>query len=675
MPTRKELANAIRFLSMDAVEKAKSGHPGAPMGMADIAEVLWNDFLKHNPANPAWCGRDRFVLSNGHASMLLYSLLHLTGYNLSLEDLKAFRQLHSKTPGHPEYGFTPGVETTTGPLGQGMATAVGMALAERLLAEEFNRDGHEIVDHHTYVFAGDGCMMEGLSHEAASLAGTLGLGKLVCFWDDNGISIDGAVTDWFRDDTPARFRAYGWQVIADVDGHDPAAVKRAIAKALREKNKPSLICCRTTIACGAPGKAGSAKSHGAPLGEEEIAGARKLLGWPHAPFEIPPEIKVAWDARKKGKKAETRWEERFAQYAVQYPDLAVEFKNRIAGRLPENWRELIDGHTAALQKAGIAQASRISSKETLDLLAPAIPALIGGSADLTGSVGTLWDGARAVTPGNFDGRYISYGVREFCMGCMMNGLALHGGFIPYGGTFLIFADYAKNAIRLASLMRQRVIWVLTHDSILLGEDGPTHQPVEQLGMLRLMPGMHVWRPCDSVETSVAWKAALLHDDGPTSLILSRQSLPVVPREAETVAAIERGGYILKDSKGKPEVILIATGSEVALALASADALEKKGVRTRVVSLPCSEIFEAQPRDWRELVLPHDVRARVAIEASSSDWWRKYVGLDGRVVGMRSFGESAPGKAVYEYFGFTVERVLEEVKNVRRDCCPALSRKE
>lgn len=675
MPTRKELANAIRFLSMDAVEKARSGHPGAPMGMADIAEVLWNDFLKHNPANPAWGDRDRFVLSNGHASMLLYSLIHLTGYELSLEDLKAFRQLHSKTPGHPEYGLTPGVETTTGPLGQGIATAVGMALAERLLAGEFNRDGHEIVNHHTYVFAGDGCMMEGLSHEAASLAGTLGLGKLVCFWDDNGISIDGAVAGWFRDDTPARFRAYGWQVIADVDGHDPAAVKRAIAKALREKNKPSLICCRTTIACGAPGKAGSAKSHGAPLGEEEIAGARKLLGWPHAPFEIPPDIKAAWDARKKGKKAEARWEKRFAEYAARYPDLAVEFKNRTAGRLPENWLEIIDGHTAALQKAGIAQASRISSKETLDVLAPAVPALIGGSADLTGSVGTLWDGARTVTPGNFDGRYISYGVREFCMGCMMNGLALHGGFIPYGGTFLVFADYAKNAIRLASLMRQRVIWVLTHDSILLGEDGPTHQPVEQLGMLRLIPGMHVWRPCDSVETSVAWKAALLRDNGPTCLILSRQSLPVVPRDAETVAAVERGGYILKDSKGKPEVILIATGSEVELALASAGALEKKGVRTRVVSLPCAEIFDAQSRDWKEFVLPHDVRARVAIEASSSDWWRKYVGLDGRVVGMGSFGESAPGKAVYEYFGFTVERVLEEVKNVRRDCCPALSCKE
>ncbi|MDR0339229.1 MAG: transketolase [Desulfovibrio sp.] len=674
MPTRKELANAIRFLSMDAIEKAKSGHPGAPMGMADMAEVLWNDFLKHNPENPSWRDRDRFVLSNGHASMLLYSLLYLTGYAVSIEDIKGFRQIHSCAPGHPEHGLTPGVEISTGPLGQGFASAVGMALAERLLAEEFNREGHAIVDHHTYVFMGDGCMMEGLSHEAASLAGTLGLGKLIALWDDNGISIDGDVRDWFADDTPARFRAYDWHVIPDVDGHDPEAVKKAIAKAKKEKNKPSLICCRTTIAAGSPGKAGSAKSHGAPLGQEDIAAARKLLNWPYPPFEIPGDVKSAWDARMRGEAAEKRWKSRFAKYANDYPELAAEFNRRTGtddggqSALPEGWDLPLREFMLEAQKNGQAKASRISSKEILDCLAPSIPELLGGAADLTGSVGALWNGAKAIRPGDFSGRYLHYGVREFCMGCMMNGLALHGGFIPYGGTFLVFADYAKNAIRLSALMKQRVIWVLTHDSIMVGEDGPTHQPVEQLPMLRLIPGIHVWRPCDSVETAAAWQAALSRADGPTCLALSRQNLNTAPRDARTLAHITRGGYILKEAKGGgPEIILIATGSEVALALSAQDVLEKRGKRVRVVSMPCAELFEAQDREWRESVLPHEVRARVAIEAASSDWWRKYVGLDGRSIGMRGFGESSPGPAVYEYFGFSVDKVLAAVKEVCLNC--------
>lgn len=675
MPTRKELANAIRFLSMDAVEKARSGHPGAPMGMADMAEVLWNDFFKHNPANPSWCDRDRFVLSNGHGSMLLYSLLHLSGYDLSMADIRSFRQLHSKTPGHPEYGDTPGVDMTTGPLGQGFASAVGMALAERLLAEEFNRENFPIVDHYTYVFMGDGCMMEGISHEAASLAGALGLSKLIAFWDDNGISIDGDVKNWFADDTPARFKAYGWNVIADVDGHDDLAVKKAIAKARREKSRPSLICCRTTIAYGSPGKAGSAKSHGSPLGEDEINAARKKLGWKYAPFEIPAEVMNAWDARKKGAAAEKRWQTLFNDYALSFPEEAKEFKRRVKGDLPPGIEKKLADHMQALQKSAQSKASRISSKETLDLIGPAMPELLGGSADLSSSVGTLWQGAESVTPHNFSGRYISYGVREFCMGAMMNGMALHGGYIPYGGTFLVFADYAKSAIRLSALMKQRVIWVLTHDSIMVGEDGPTHQPIEQLNMLRSIPGMHVWRPCDGVETAAAWRAAVIRANGPTALVLSRQNLATAARDAKALAGIERGGYILKDSKGKPDVILLATGSEVTLALAAADALEKKGAKARVVSMPCAEVFEAQSREWREEVLPHCVRARVAIEAASRDYWRKYVGLDGRIIGMRSFGLSAPGPAVYEYFGFTVEKVLEAVKNVFLNCKTNCGEKE
>ncbi|MDR2488118.1 MAG: transketolase [Desulfovibrio sp.] len=667
MPTHKELANAIRFLSMDAVEKAKSGHPGAPLGMADMAEVLWNDFFKHNPENPSWHDRDRFVLSNGHGSMLLYSLLHLSGYTLSIEDIKSFRQLHSKTPGHPEYGITPGVEATTGPLGQGFAASVGMALAERLLAEEFNREGHRIVDHYTYVFMGDGCMMEGISHEAASFAGALGLGKLIALWDDNGISIDGDVKGWFTDDTPSRFKAYGWHVQAHVDGHDALQIKKAIAKARKELSRPSLICCRTVIAAGTPTKAGSANSHGSPLGEDEISVTRKLLNWKHPPFEFSPEIKNAWDARKKGKAAEKRWQEQFERYAAAYPELADEFKRRVSGELPKAWENDLCAHMAALQKAGGSQASRISSKEALDIIAPKLPELLGGSADLSGSVGTAWNGSKPVRRDNFSGRYISYGVREFGMGSIMNGLALHGGFIPYAGTFLSFVDYAKNAIRLSAMMKQRVIWVLTHDSIVIGEDGPTHQPIEQLGMLRLTPGLHVWRPCDSVETAAAWKAALARRDGPSCLVLSRQNLPVLSRDAKSIANISRGAYVLKDSKGAPELILIATGSEVALALAVAEAGEKKDCRIRVVSMPSAEVFDAQDRDWKEHVLPHEVRARIAIEASSCDWWRKYVGLDGGVVGMRGFGESGPGKAVYEYFGFTVEKVLDVLKNVRRDC--------
>ncbi|MDL2267889.1 transketolase [Desulfovibrio sp. OttesenSCG-928-G15] len=667
MPSRKELANAIRVLAMDAVEKARSGHPGAPLGMADMAEVLWNDFLKHSPENPQWPDRDRFVLSNGHASMLLYALLHLSGYDLSMDDLKAFRQLHSKTPGHPEYGVTPGVETTTGPLGQGIATAVGMALAERLLAEEFNREGHAIVDHYTYVFMGDGCLMEGLSHEAASLAGTLGLGKLIAFWDDNGISIDGPVKNWFADNTPARFKAYGWHVVADIDGHDPAAIKKAIAKAKKETGAPSLLCCRTTIAYGAPGMAGSEKSHGSPFGEEEIRAARKFLGWTSPAFEIPADIKNAWDAKKKGRSAEKRWDDAFAAYAAAHPDLAAEFTRRMSAQLPENWDTLLKEHMHAVQKAGEPRASRVSSREVLDIAAPAIPELLGGSADLSGSVGTLWKGAKAITPDDFSGRYISYGVREFCMACMMNGLALHGGFIPYAGTFLVFSDYCKNAVRLSGLMKQRVVYVFTHDSIMVGEDGPTHQPVEQISMLRTTPGVHVWRPCDSVETTMAWHEAIARTDGPSCLILSRQNLPVAERDAKTVAAISRGGYVLCDSKGAPEVILIATGAEVALALAAREALEKRGKRTRVVSMPSAEVFENQDRDWRESVLPHAVRARVAIEAGSREYWRKYVGLDGRVVGMTGFGESAPGSVVYDYFGFTVDKVLEEVKIALLNC--------
>ncbi len=667
MPTSQERANAIRALAMDAIEKAKSGHPGAPLGMADMAEVLWHEFMSHNPANPAWFNRDRFVLSNGHASMLIYALLHLTGYAVSIEDIKSFRQLGSKTPGHPEFGMTPGVETTTGPLGQGLATAAGMALAEKLLAAEFNKENLPIVDHFTYVFLGDGCMMEGISHETASLAGALGLGKLIALWDDNGISIDGKVEGWFADDTPARFKAYGWQVIAGVDGHDAAAVKKAIAKARKTTDKPTLICCKTVIGMGAPTKSNNAGCHGSPLGDEEIAATRKNIGWKASPFEIPAEIKQSWDAKKQGLANEKKWNKLFEAYTAAYPEQAAEFTRRMRGKLPENWDELLDKHMQALQAKGENKASRVSSKEVLDVIAPQIPELLGGSADLTGSVGTKWKGSEFVSKTSLTGRYLAYGVREFAMGAMMNGLALHGGFVPYAGTFLVFSDYAKNAIRLSALMKQRVIWVLTHDSIMMGEDGPTHQPIEQLGMLRMTPNTEVWRPCDSVETAAAWKAALHKTDGPTCLCLSRQNLPTVPRDAKTLENIERGAYIVKDSKGQPDIILIATGSEVSLALSAADAIEKKGKKVRVVSMPCSSVFDRQDCTYKETVLPLAVRTRVAIEAGAVDWWSKYVGLDGGVVGMRSFGDSAPGPVLYDHFGFNVENVLNAVKQVGK-CC-------
>jgi len=667
MPTNRERANALRFLALDAIDAAKSGHPGAPLGMADIAEVLWNDFLVHNPENTGWSNRDRFVLSNGHASMLLYGLLHLSGYDLSLADLKKFRQIHSKTPGHPEYGLTPGVEVTTGPLGQGIASAVGMAIAERALAATFNKEGFNIVDHFTYVLLGDGCMMEGISHEACSFAGALGLGKLIALWDDNGISIDGKIDQWFADDTPARFAAYGWHVIRNVDGHDPQAIKKALAKARKETARPSLICCKTVIGYGSPNLAGSEKTHGSPFGEEETAATRKKLGWPHAAFEIPAAIKAEWDAKKCGKKAEDRWRKLFDGYRAAWPELAAEFERRLSGEFPAGWEAAIEAHIAATQKEVASEATRISGQNTLTVLGPALPELFGGSADLTPSVGTCWKNAGAFTRETPLGRHLSYGVREFGMSAIMNGMAVHGGFIPYGGTFLTFADYAKSAIRTAALMNLRSIWVLTHDSILLGEDGPTHQPVEHISSLRLTPNVDVWRPCDAVETAIAWQGAIKRADGPSCLILSRQGLPVCPRDAKTLEAVRRGAYILRTSKGQPDVIFIATGSEVALALAAADALEKKDIKTRVVSMPCAEIFDRQDREWKELVLPHNVRARVAVEAASADYWNKYVGLDGKIVAMRSFGESAPGKAAYEYFGFTVERVVEAAKNAMKAC--------
>ncbi|MDR2892582.1 MAG: transketolase [Deltaproteobacteria bacterium] len=680
MSTRKELANAVRFLAMDAIQKAGSGHPGAPLGMADMAETLWNDFMVHNPANPGWWNRDRFVLSNGHASMLLYAVLYLTGYDLTLEDLKKFRQLDSKTPGHPEHGLTPGVETTTGPLGQGLATAVGMALAEKMLAAKYNREGLPVVDHYTYVFMGDGCLMEGISHEAGSLAGTLGLGKLIALWDNNGISIDGQVQPWFSENTLARFEAYGWHT-EDVDGQDGEAVKKAIARARKITDKPSLISCRTAIGYGAPTKAGSASCHGSPLGEEEIEGARKLLGWKHPPFDIPAEIRSAWDAKLEGQQAEKKWNNLLKKYEQAEPQLAEEFEKRMNGDFPAGWRQTLTDLLEKTQAAGGQEATRNSSKKILDVLGPLFPALVGGSADLTGSVCTKWNGAKDVTPQDFDGNYLYYGVREFAMGAIMNGLALHGGFIPYGGTFLIFSDYAKSAIRLSGLMEQRVIWVLTHDSIGVGEDGATHEPVEQLGMLRLTPGVRVWRPADSVETIVAWLDALRHKDSPTCLALSRQNLPVLDRTkyhpcepegpgetctpAETMlASIKTGGYILREATGgDPQAIIIATGSEVSLAVAAAEALEEKKLRVRVVSMPCAEAFDAQDVAWRCKVLPTNVRARLAIEAGAVDWWRKYVGLDGAVIGMRGFGKSAPGKVLFNHFGFTVENVVKTVEKL------------
>ena len=656
MSSRRELANAIRALSMDAVQKAKSGHPGAPMGMADIAEVLWNDFLKHNPSNPHWFDRDRFVLSNGHGSMLIYSLLHLSGYDVSAEDLANFRQLHSKTAGHPEYGYCPGVETTTGPLGQGITNAVGFALAEKTLAGQFNREGHEIIDHYTYAFMGDGCLMEGISHEACSLAGTLGLGKLIAFWDDNGISIDGEVEGWFSDDTPARFEAYGWQVIRGVDGHNPDQIRDAIEAARSNEDQPTLICCKTIIGFGSPNKQGKEDCHGAPLGDDEIALVRKELDWPHAPFEIPAEIAEGWDARTKGSQAENEWNEELAVYTEAYPELAAELLRRLAGDLPADFAEKADKWIAEVAAAGDTIASRKASQNAINSLGPILPELLGGSADLAGSNLTMWKGSDPIRANNAGGNYVNYGVREFAMHAIMNGIALHGGFIPYGGTFLIFMEYARNAVRMAALMKQRAIYVYTHDSIGLGEDGPTHQPVEQMASLRYTPNMETWRPCDAVESAVAWRQAVERTDGPSALIFSRQNLAHQGRDEAQIAAIAKGGYVLKDSTGTPDLILIATGSEVDLAMQSAAALEAEGKAVRVVSMPSTERFDAQSAEYKETVLPAAVTARVAIEAGQADFWYKYVGLNGAIVGMTSFGESAPAGALFEHFGFTVDNV-------------------
>ena len=661
MPSRKELANAIRALSMDAVQKAKSGHPGAPMGMADIAEVLWNDFLKHNPKNPKWVDRDRFVLSNGHGSMLIYSLLHLSGYDLSMEDIKNFRQLHSKTPGHPEYGYTPGVETTTGPLGQGITNAVGMALAEKVLAGQFNREGHHIVDHYTYCFLGDGCLMEGISHEACSMAGTLGLGKLIAFWDDNGISIDGHVEGWFTDDTPKRFEAYGWHVIRDVDGHDPDAIHKAVLEARSVNDRPSLICCKTVIGYGAPNLCGSHDCHGAPLGDDEIAATRENLDWKYPPFEIPDEIYAGWDATEKGARAESAWNEKFAAYKAAHPDLAAEFERRMNGELPTDWAKVAEEFIKSVDAKAETVATRKASQAALNGYAPALPELLGGSADLTGSNNTNWKGSVSISNTVADGNYLHYGVREFGMSAMMNGMVLHGGFRPYGGTFLVFSDYARNAVRMSALMKIPTIYVYTHDSIGLGEDGPTHQPVEHVASLRIIPNMSLWRPCDAVETAVAWKAAIERKDGPTCLILTRQNLAHQSRTADQLASIERGGYVLRDCDGTPEAIIIATGSEVALAVEAAEQLNAKGRKVRVVSMPSTDVFDAQDEAYRESVLPSAVTARVAVEAGTPDYWVKYVGLNGQVIGMRSFGESAPAADLFKHFGFTADNVASAVE--------------
>ena len=660
MPSRRELANAIRALSMDAVQKAKSGHPGAPMGMADIAEVLWNDFLKHHPANPQWPDRDRFILSNGHGSMLIYSLLHLTGYDLSIEDLKQFRQLHSKTPGHPEYGYAPGVETTTGPLGQGITNGVGMALAEKVLAGQFNRDGHHIIDHYTYVFLGDGCLMEGISHEACSLAGTLGLGKLIAFWDDNGISIDGHVEGWFTDDTPKRFESYGWHVIRDVDGHDADAIRNAILEARSVNDKPTMICCKTVIGFGAPNLCGSHDCHGAPLGEDEIRATRENLGWNHEPFVIPDEYYAAWDAREKGARLEQEWKDKFAEYRKAYPELAAELERRLAGDLPADWLQQANAFIQAVNEKAENIASRKASQNAIEGYAASLPEFLGGSADLAGSNLTMWSGSKSISNTVSDGNYIHYGVREFGMAAMMNGIALHGGFIPFGGTFLMFSEYARNALRMAALMKIQGIYVFTHDSIGLGEDGPTHQPVEQTATLRLIPNMSVWRPCDAVETAVAWKAAIERRNGPTSLILSRQGLPHVERTEAQLADIARGAYVLRDGGAAPDALIIATGSEVSLALQAAEQLAASGKNVRVVSMPSSDVFEAQDDSYKASVLPSSIGARVAVEAGVSDGWYKYVGMNGRIIGVNTFGESAPAAEVYKHFGVTVENVVKAV---------------
>ncbi|TXY28292.1 transketolase [Vibrio mimicus] len=663
MSSRKQLANAIRALSMDGVQKANSGHPGAPMGMADIAEVLWRSHLNHNPQNPNWADRDRFVLSNGHGSMLIYSLLHLSGYELSIDDLKNFRQLHSKTPGHPEYGYAPGIETTTGPLGQGITNAVGMAIAEKALAAQFNKPGHDIVDHFTYVFMGDGCLMEGISHEACSLAGTLGLGKLIAFWDDNGISIDGHVEGWFSDDTPKRFEAYGWHVIPAVDGHDADAINAAIEAAKAETSRPTLICAKTIIGFGSPNKAGSHDCHGAPLGNDEIKAAREFLGWEYAPFEIPADIYAAWDAKAAGASKEAAWDEKFAAYAKAYPAEAAEYKRRVAGELPANWEAATSEIIANLQANPANIASRKASQNALEAFGKLLPEFMGGSADLAPSNLTMWSGSKSLETNDFSGNYIHYGVREFGMTAIINGIALHGGFVPYGATFLMFMEYARNAMRMAALMKVQNIQVYTHDSIGLGEDGPTHQPVEQIASLRMTPNMSTWRPCDQVESAVAWKLAIERKDAPSALIFSRQNLAQQPRSAEQVANIAKGGYILKDCVGQPELILIATGSEVELAVAAYEQLSAEGKAVRVVSMPSTDAFDKQDAAYREAVLPAAVTKRIAIEAGIADFWYKYVGFGGRIIGMTSFGESAPAGELFKLFGFTTENVVKQAKEL------------
>ncbi|MBB6095696.1 transketolase [Povalibacter uvarum] len=661
---RRQLANAIRALAMDAVQKANSGHPGMPMGMADIAEVLWNDHLKHNPGNPLWADRDRFVVSNGHGSMLLYALLHLTGYPLTMDDIKSFRQLGSHTAGHPEHDTHLGIETTTGPLGQGLANAVGMALAEKMLAAKFNRPGHEIVDHHTWVFLGDGCLMEGVSHEACSLAGTLKLGKLIAFYDDNGISIDGEVHGWFTDDTPKRFEAYGWHVVPNVDGHDPQAIETAIRAAKSVKDRPSMICCKTIIGFGSPNKQGTEATHGAALGADEVAATRKHIGWTSDAFVIPEDIRAGWDARNRGTKAEGTWNDKFKAYSGQFPDLAAEFTRRMKGDLPANWSDVARNYIAQVaQQASGSLATRQSSQQTLNAYGPAVPELFGGSADLTGSNNTNRKDSKAITGADASGNYLHYGVREFGMAAIMNGVALHGGEIPYGGTFLVFSDYARNGMRMSALMKQRVIYVMTHDSIGLGEDGPTHQPVEHVPSLRIIPNMTVWRPCDTLETAVAWADAIERRNGPTTLALTRQALPAQARTPAQIEAVRRGGYILKDCEGTPEAILIATGSEVGLAMDAAQALQQKGRRVRVVSMPSTNVFDAQDAAYREQVLPRAVDKRVAIEAAAPETWWRYVGPSGAIVAMHSFGASGVGKDLFKHFGFTTDNIVATVEQV------------
>ena len=661
MPDRKTLANAIRFLSMDAVQKANSGHPGAPMGMADLAEVVWRSNLKHNPLNSSWADRDRFVLSNGHGSMLLYSLLHLTGYDLSIEEIKNFRQLHSKTPGHPEFGETPGAETTTGPLGQGIANAVGMALAEKVLGDRFNRGGHEVVDHHTWAFMGDGCLMEGISHEACSLAGTFGLGKLTAFWDDNGISIDGQVEGWFTDDTPARFEAYGWQVIRGVDGHDPVEIQQAIDTAKAETERPTLICARTVIGYGSPNKQGTESVHGAPLGDDEIAAAREYLEWPHAPFEIPQDIYDAWNSKDQGAEAETDWQEKFEAYRKDFPGLAEEFERRMSGRLPDNWAEDTRRIVEEFQSSAGNVATRKSSQLALDAFGPLLPELIGGSADLAGSNNTIWSGSVDVNEHKENGNYVYFGVREFGMTAICNGLGLHGGFMPYNATFLVFSDYARNAVRMSALLPVQNIYVYTHDSIGLGEDGPTHQPVEHVASLRLIPGLDVWRPCDTVETAVAWKCAVEKQKGPSALILSRQGMALQDRNAQQIENIARGGYILNGGSDEAQAVIIATGSEIGLAVEAASKLSSEGIKVNVVSMPNPGLFLQQDKSYRESVLPTELKARVAVEAGVTPGWAAFVGDHGRVIGVDSFGASAPAPILFEHFGLTAENVSQAVR--------------